>query len=350
MSVEPLRENLIRKLWLCFGLFLISCKRHKPSPEPLPSGQIQGYELLSQLPGLWEGPVVSTTSVGNFPTWKVDFRPISSAQISARNELDSANNIHMSFFPVRYGEQATLCFRNGGFFGGIERITYLLLDSSAAGYYRFAEPLSKGRRAYAELFFPSPDSVVLASYTNKLGTVSEPVLHMRWTARRWDRENATEATQHFGFPKPLLVKDLSQAFAGRQEAIYYTPIQGDPYPSSAQPYVGRLCVYYQHASAYTPEPERFVWLFTTTKPLLEGYQYFPDRMRFITRYVRVAASQSGFCFEHMHPGRYYLYVLYDADGNDQPSSGDWLGFLAEQTEVRPEMLTVTTVPIGFRLP
>lgn len=103
---------------LLFAALLIatSC-RTKKSPEQPPSPpayEVPGFELLHALIGIWEGPVVSTTMIGDFPTWKVDFRPIAPSQISARNELDSANNIHLSFFVAQYEGRHTLCLRNGG--------------------------------------------------------------------------------------------------------------------------------------------------------------------------------------------------------------------------------------------
>jgi hypothetical protein len=287
--------------------------------------------------------------VGSFPTWKVDLRPISAGQISARNELDSANNIHLSFFVAEYEGKPTLCFRNGGFFSGMERITYLFLDSVAGSYYRFIEPVTQGRRAYAEVYFPAPDSLVLASYTNKMGTTERPVLHMRWTARRHDTTAAGPAIAHFGYPKQAPVRSLNRAFDGRTEAIYYSPIQGDPYPSSQQPYMGRLRASYTHGG-YTPDPNRFVLLFTTTQPLVEGMQYFPDRLRYITRYVRIPAQRGSFVFEHIHPGSYYLYGLYDADGNGEPSSGDWFSVPGTPVTVSPETEVQASVGLTFRLP
>ncbi|GIV22506.1 MAG: hypothetical protein KatS3mg025_0165 [Bacteroidia bacterium] len=340
------------KAWLliAIGLSLLSCRKQKPSPPPPAETAPLGFDLLARLSGIWEGPVTSTTSVGDFPVWKVDLRPIHSAQISARNELDSANNIHLSFFVARYDNKPTLCFRNGGFFSGIERITYLFLDSTAPGYYRFIEPVSRGQRAYAELHFPMPDSLILAAYTNKLGTRPQPVLHMRWTARRVDTTAARPAIAHFQYPQPVVVRDLSQAFAGRTEAIYYSPIQNDPYPSDQQPYLGFLRASYQHHSSYTPDPDKFVILFTTTQPLVENFQYYPDRLRYISRYVRLPATQTTFFFPHVHPGSYYLYALYDEDENGTPSSGDWFSLMGTRFTLAPQDTAAAAVPITFRLP
>src|ERR1700753_2816096 len=69
------------------------------TPPPItPATQVVGYNLLSNICGIWNGGVTSTTALGSYPEWIVDFRPISSGQVSAKNELDTANSIFMSSF------------------------------------------------------------------------------------------------------------------------------------------------------------------------------------------------------------------------------------------------------------
>lgn len=339
------------RLLLATLLIAVSC-RPKKSPEvPPPSAdEVIGFELLPALVGIWEGPVISTTMIGDFPTWKVDFRPIAPSQISARNELDSANNIHLSFFIAQYEGRPILCLRNGGFFSGMERLTYLFLDSVSPGYYRFVEPISRGQRAYVEVRIPRPDSLIIAAYTNKLRTRPTPVLHMRWTAGRLDTTAGAEAARRVGFPQKIPTRNLSGAFAGREETIFYSPIQGDPYPASQQPYLGTLYATYRHSSAYTPDPDKYVVLFTTTHPLLDNMQYKPENLRYITRYVRIPATQSGFTFQHIHPGRYFLYALYDANGDGVPSSGDWFSLIGSGVDIPPEASMQAEAVINFQMP
>ncbi|MCS7188946.1 MAG: hypothetical protein RMJ66_04450 [Bacteroidia bacterium] len=306
--------------------------------------------MLEHLLGIWEGPVISTTVIGDFPTWKVDFRPISSNQISARNELDSANNIHMSFFVVRYEGRDLLCMRNGGFFSGIERLTYLFLDSASQGYYRFVEPISKGQRAYVEIVMRGPDSLILSAYTNKFRSRPSPVLHMRWTARRLDTSAAFVVARSLRFPSKVPVRDFTTFLRGREEAIFYSPIANDPYPHTEQPYLSTLHARYRHGTSYIPSSDRNVILFTTLMPLVEGLQYKPENLRYITRYVRIPASKDGFIFWHIHPGRYYLYALYDADGNGMPSSGDWFSLYGQEVNIPPETSIQAEVQINFQIP
>jgi len=77
---------------------------------------ILGFNILNHVKGIWDGPVTSTTPLGGYSQWIVDFRPISENQISAKNELDTANDIFMSFFIAKHNNQLKLAFRNGGSF------------------------------------------------------------------------------------------------------------------------------------------------------------------------------------------------------------------------------------------
>src|SRR5438105_508835 len=83
---------------------------------------------LNDLSGIWDGPVTSTTGLGSYPEWIVDFRPVSGAQVSAKNELDSVNDILMSFFIVQHAGAFKMAFRNGGGFAGSKRIAYAMID------------------------------------------------------------------------------------------------------------------------------------------------------------------------------------------------------------------------------
>jgi hypothetical protein len=275
---------------------------------------------------------------------------VHAGQVGGRSELDSANTIHLNFFVADYQGRSVLCFRNGGYFQGIERISYLMADSAVEGrYYRFVEPITQGRRAYAEVIFPSGDSLILASYTNKMGTRPSPVLHMRWRARRTDSTAHRAATAHFSYPKAASVRSLTGGLEGRTEAIWYSPIQNDPYPERDQPYTGTLQASYQHGS-YVVDAAASVYLFLTTQALIEGYAYYAERLGTLSRYVRLKAAQTSFTFQHVHPGRYYLYALYDQDGNGQPSSGDWFNVPGAVVDVPSQGSASALVPITFRLP
>ena len=57
--------------------FTLGCKRDKDDTK-----NVLGFEFLKKIPGLWHGPVTSSTSAGSFDIWYVDFRPVSAGQVS----------------------------------------------------------------------------------------------------------------------------------------------------------------------------------------------------------------------------------------------------------------------------
>ena len=127
-------------------VLLSACDKNKTPDDNGTTNTIEntlGFGLLNKVKGIWNGPVTSTTGLGSYPEWIVDFRPISENQVSAKNELDSLNDIHLSFFIAKYNNQYKVCFRNGGSFAGMTRVSYFLADSisetSSQSYYRFSE-------------------------------------------------------------------------------------------------------------------------------------------------------------------------------------------------------------------
>ncbi|MBC7412456.1 MAG: hypothetical protein H7331_08395 [Bacteroidia bacterium] len=125
-----------------------------------------GYNLLDKIKGICAATVTSTTPLGGFAEWIVDFRPNAENQISAKNELDTLNNIFISFFIVKHNNEYNLAFRNSGRFAGKQRVSYILDDSvvetSNRWYYSFAEVVKGKIRAYSEVIFCA-DSVYLKS-------------------------------------------------------------------------------------------------------------------------------------------------------------------------------------------
>ncbi len=311
-----------------------------------------GFGVLSKINGIWNGSLTSTTALGSYPEWIVDFRPLSENQISAKNELDSLNDIHLSFFIAKYKDEYRVCFRNGGSFAGNTRVSYFLADSvyetSTESYYRFSEIIKGKNRAYTELIFRS-DSFYMKSYTNIYNTLAAPALHMSWSAKKQDITSSQTTTALFDFPKKTLTKDFTSSFDGITEAIFYNSTT-DPYAESAQPYLGKTTINYTYASGFTPSSSKKVFLLITTQPLISGFSINTSIMKYRSRYVILSATDQNFDFNYMHPGTYYIYALYDADGNNYFSSGDWtsttnttftLGALATQT---------ATTQINFTIP
>ena len=93
----------MRYISLLIILFIIictasNCKKPDDTNTLNDINNTLGFGVLSKINGIWNGALTSTTALGSYPEWIVDFRPISENQISAKNELDSLNDIHLSFF------------------------------------------------------------------------------------------------------------------------------------------------------------------------------------------------------------------------------------------------------------
>lgn len=311
-----------------------------------------GFNVLHQLKGIWNGPVSSTTALGSYPEWIVDFRPIGPSQISAKNELDSLNDIHLSFFIALYNNEYRIAFRNGGSFNGMKRNSYFLVDSVSEGgsssFYRFSEIKKGKQRAYTTLLFRN-DSLYLQSYTNKYNTISTPSLHMSWSAKLQDTTSCQAAIDSFNFPQKIMTKDFSTSFNAVTEAIYYSSVS-EPYPESAQPYLGSATIGYSYSGSYSPVAGKKVFLIITTQPLISGFTFISSNLKYRSRYVVLDANDLSFTFTAMHPGNYYLYALYDNDSNGNFTSGDWITTSNTTFTVTALGTTSASTIINFTLP
>lgn len=334
---------------------MTSCQ---PSPNPNPIGpdinNTKGYHILSKIKGIWNGPVTSTTPLGGYPEWIVDFRPISASQISAKNELDTLNDINMSFFISLYNEEYKIAFRNGGSFNGAQRISYFLCDSvsetAGQSYYRFCETIIGKDRAYCELIFTDDgDSLYFKTYTNVYNTLPSAVLHMTWSAKRFDTTSCQPAVAQFNFPQKVMTQDFSASFTGLPETIFYG-LAGDPYPESAQPYLGHANVTYSYAVGYVPNPAKKVFVIITTQPLISGFTFNAANLIYRSRYVVLSAGNTDFSFNYMHPGDYYLLTIYDSDDNMMANSGDWFSLVNTTFSLGNQGTVAPTSQINFTIP
>ncbi len=301
------------------------------STTPLPAinnaSDVKGYGILEKLSGIWNGPVYSPTPLGSFSEWIVDFRPISPSQISAKNELDSLNDIFMSFFICKYDNEYKVAFRNGGGFAGSVRNSYMIIDSlyesTSQSFYRFVDPVAGGNRVYTDVTFKQ-DSLIMHVYTNQFNSLSEPVTHMIWTADLRDATSAQNATSFFNFPKKEVTKDFSTTFDNLSDAVFYSAAS-DPYPEQDQPYLGNSNINITITNPTTIDPSKKVLIIVTTQPLFSGLTFIPANLDFRSRYVFVEAnSLAGYNFNYMHPGNYYINAIYDSNGDFNFSSGDYM--------------------------
>lgn len=315
---------------------------------------VEGYGILNKLPGIWNGPVNSQTALGSFPEWIVDFRPISSSQISAKNELDSLNDIFMSFFVCKYDNEYKIAFRNGGGFAGNVRNSYMIIDSvsetSTSSFYRFVDPVAGGNRVFSEVTFKD-DSLIMHTYTNQYNTLSEPVTHFIWRANLRDASSTHDAITLFDFPQRELTRDFSTTFDGVPEAVFYSAAT-DPYPESDQPYLGVSNVSVSITNPATVDPSKKVLIIITTQPLFNGFNFVAANLDYRSRYVLVGAeSTTDYDFNYMHPGSYYLNAIYDSNGDGGFSSGDYMNSSFDQ----PFTLTANgtaspNLTINFQIP
>ncbi|MDX2361852.1 MAG: hypothetical protein QNK23_13670 [Crocinitomicaceae bacterium] len=322
---------------ILFGLFaLIACKEEQvQEPDPgvcevvglTPTTNVEGYGILEKLPGIWNGPVTSPTPLGSFPEWIVDFRPISASQVSAKNELDSLNDIFMSFFIVLHNNEYKMAFRNGGGFAGATRNSYMIIDSLNEGptesFYRFSDPIAGGDRVYTDVRFKD-DSIIMHAYTNQFNTLSTPVTHMVWRANLRNSTAKLDAIALFSFPQKELTRDFTTTFDGLTEAVFYS-IASDPYPENEQPHLGVSNVSVNISNPAVVDPAKKVLIIVTTEPLFNGINFLAANLDTRSRYVLVGAEAlTGYDFNYMHPGDYYVNAIYDENGDGNFSSGDYM--------------------------
>ncbi|MBA2613978.1 MAG: hypothetical protein H0U95_18590 [Bacteroidetes bacterium] len=346
-------------------LALFSCKNKDKKTEeeaqvatpPAAQGiEPYGFNVLKKLRGIWNGPVTSTTPLGGYPEWIVDFRPNAENQISAKNELDTLNDIFMSFFVAKYNNQYKVAFRNGGSFNAMKRVSYFLADSvsenGSNSFYRFCEIIKGKSRAYTEVIFRA-DSLYIRSYTNKYNTLPSSSPHMAWSSKLQDTSSVQPSILALGFPKKTLTKDFSTSFASLTEAIYFSTSgipAGDPYAENTQPYLGKTTATYNYAASYAPVSTKKVLLIITTQPLFSGVTFNAASLKTRSRYVILSAGSSTFTFNYMHPGVYYYYALYDNNGDNLYSSGDWISTANTTFTLGALGTTSVSTQINFTIP
>lgn len=346
-------------LLLLVCLFASACKKDKNDPTPTDGNlteqtEVMGHGILEHLPGIWNGSVTSSTPLGNYPEWIMDFRPISSSHISGKAELDTLNNIFMSFFLTKYNGEYLMAFRNGGGFAGAQRVSYAKIDSvsetSSEAYYRFSDFIAGEQRVYSEFRFRG-DSLLMKVYTNRYNTQNTPTIHMEWRAKRVDATSATSAIQTFSYPKKVLAKDMTNAFENLSEAIYYSE-GSDPFPQSDHPHIGETTINISLDNNVQTSANGITILSITTQPLFNNNLFVPSNLKYRSRYVLLrGAGPFTYTFDIMHPGSYYLNAIYDVNGNLAPGSGEYLSYPFDVPfTLNSNGQSVQTADINFQIP
>lgn len=336
---------------LFFISVLFACKNDE-SDDQIVAEDVYGFGVLEKVRGIWNGPVSSTTALGGFNEWIVDFRPISENHISAKNELDIDNDIFMSLFVTKYNDEHKIAFRNGGSFAGNQRTSYFLVDSvfesANESFYRFSEIINDLNRAYTHVICKQ-DSLIIKSFTNQYGTQTIPTPHMEWKAKLQDLSSSEASKDLFNFPQKTVAKDLTGKFSGMNESIFYN-VSNEPFPESEHPHLGSATVSYSFAPNLTPEQDKAVILLLATNPLINGFNFNPNDLKYRSRYVVLDASDLSFTFNYLHPGTYYVYALYDNDGNNNFNSGDWISTENASFTLAPKGNSNGSAIINFEIP
>jgi hypothetical protein len=187
-------------------------------------------------------------------------------------------------------------------------------------------------------------------YTNRFNRVSPLEIHTRWTAELGDRNAADKTAGALAYPRPVMVKDFSDAFENMSESIYYT-FENDPYPSASQPNVGSVTVEIDIDDKLPVESDHELFLLLTTKSLFNGLIYDPANLRFISRYVYLPIGTTSFTFTNVHPGSYFLYSYNDINGDKKHKSGDYIcSDITNVFDLQPESRITVKTMIDYVIP
>lgn len=285
---------------------------------------VLGFGFLFRIPGLWNGPVTSDTPAGDYPVWYVDFRPVSAAQISQFSIVDTSLCNYVTFFIVKHDGCLKVAMRTDARYEDEGCITYEVMQEAdeGRGYYKFADFQSAEERAYTVFQFEE-NKFEMRVYTNKFNQLKEPVLHSCWKADRITMEPAGQAIREFNFPQPVMVKDFSAVFKNRHESIFFK-LEEDPYPTKDEPYVGSVTFNITLDDKLKREPDHELFLMLTTKPIFEGFEYNPERLNYISKFVYLPIDVKNYTLTHVHPGTYYFYAYNDTNGDKKHESGDYM--------------------------
>jgi hypothetical protein len=286
--------------------------------------KVLGFGFLKKIPGLWNGPVSSSTPAGNFDKWYVDFRPISPGQVSQYSMLDAKTLNFISFFIVKHDNKMKVAMRTEGVMQNKGCVTYEKIDiaQESEGYYKFSDFQAGDKRAYTEFRFKE-DELLMEVYTNRFNKVYPLQLHSRWVAKRGDRKAAAEAISHFNFPQPVIIKDFTDVFKNMSESIYFT-FENDPYSSLSQPYVGNVTVSISIDKNLKVKKNHELFLLLTTESLFDGLKYEKENLKYISKFVYLPVNTKSYTFKNVHPGKYYLYSYNDVNNDKKHLSGDYM--------------------------
>ena len=313
--------------------------------------KVKGFGILYRLPGQWNGPVTSDTPAGNFPKWYVDFRPVSSSQISQFSVVNPSMCNYLTFFVVKHNNRLKVAMRTDAVFRKKGCITYEVMTevNEQKGYYKFSDFQSGVRRAYTVFRFKK-NSIVMKVYTNKFNRQKYLTLHSTWKAKRYSFASSIPSIKRLSYPQPRVVKDFSRVFGNAHESIYFSR-RKDPYRYSNEVGVGKITFNISIAKKFKVKNTDELFLMLTTKPIFKGYKYLPYRLNYISKFIYLPANTKRYVMTHVHPGVYYLYSYNDVDNDKLHKSGDYMSSKwVHKITVLPGQNRYVNTYIDFKIP
>lgn len=306
-----------------------------------------GMELLEKLQGHWVG---SMNLMGQpFPWFAWDFRAIGPAHMHGIFEGGTLGNLFTSFFVADLRGTRTVMARNGGLLNGIYRTSYFVLDrverAKGAEIYRLVDAYGGEGVMWMTLTFRG-DRLEFEAHTSRMGMAAPPKRHMLFKGRRLHPELAEAAAKGVGFPKlepersfpeglPLPdwgagVPVTSYSYIWEDDGLDVTALgraAGDPIRIDQMPHVGGLSVTIDRPKSLKEVP---LEVYLSREPLTDAKGKL--RMKWgmvdgelydgLLMFPELSAGEDRFTFTYLHPGRYFLVVVADVNGDGYASKGD----------------------------
>ncbi len=285
------------------------------------SENLPGISFMHKIQGVWYGPVYSSSSAGSFDAWYMDFRPIGPSEIAQFSMLDSNTINNMFFFVCEFNGELRIAMRTEGCFQNQCCVTYELLDSvnEEAGYYRFSDVVAGDSRAYTEFVF-SDSTMMMQVYTTKFGGITVPALHTRLNAVRGDAETAGNGIDYWQFPQQSPKMDLSKAFDGKEESIFYSYSEDVYEPFEG--YLSSVTINIELDADLSIKKSGELFILLCTQSMYDGLKLKKNYHDYYSRYLFLPEATRKYTLKNVHPGTYYLYSFSDPNGDRMHLSGD----------------------------
>lgn len=270
-------------------------------------------EFFARIPGLWVGPVDSTTSAGDFPTMNMDVRPADGHTLFSRVDLDGGNSLRFAMVVEQHDGEDILVFRNGGYFLGILRDSRTRLVEADLGAERWTFCSIEAGCEYVRAIFDFEGADGLDMHVDVMGTT-----HFDWPAVR------AELREIDG---PFPVDDTAQP--------------GDaPFPD--------IPTLQATLTWTTPlEEASDAWIILSTTNCGLGGGCTPSR--FIRGRAEAGATSLVLVLEQVHADSYKANAILDRNGNLAgtflPDNGDTVSIPNMAVEVAATGTTEIAVPL-----